>query len=228
MYLRKSFITCSNCGMQFPMPSEVKVYEEIDVDIINSICIGSYFERECPGCHCRDWYDLPVYYINVPAKWSVRLIPGLIRCDEYECFSIPVEADDSWHLRVVHNLEELREKINCCVSGIDDLSLEILKSKYLDRCLPEVRQMAHKLYFVGIRDIHDDFCDDCEEDEFMLIFDILDEENELVITIEADGNIYSRYNHDLCVLQDYPVTGKWITVDSEAAGRIGGIIEAIL
>lgn len=213
-------LCCLNCGHQWDAPEEITVTSPEDEAIIELICTGTFFERECPNCHQSDWYDVAVMFVFTDAHAAIKLIPGYPRKDSYPEIPIPEFADAHWMLRVVTDLEQLREKINCVYMGVDDLVMEYYKENYIDTCMPEIRCVEHRLFFTEEKEFDD-------IDNFsVLCFDLLDEENEHVMSITGSVDPFNILDQYFSKKNYLPPTGEWLTVDSTTVRHVKSIEEA--
>lgn len=125
---RQMTVNCSKCGK----PLTATVFESINTNfgenIANRIISGDLFNVECPHCHSISHLEYDFLYHDLhhgAMVWVVhRTSPEYIsRITEIR----DVKSHPYKTLRIVEDINALKEKVSCLESGRDDRVVELCK-----------------------------------------------------------------------------------------------------
>lgn len=120
-------IVCPMCGKRFPVAVHDFISAEENPDLRAAVLDGSLFTTVCP--HCGHVVDL--YY------------PCMYRDERHRYFVYMTDEEEGRHIfdalplslvkhRIVHDANQLREKIVLLDAGMDDRAVEVMKLIRLD------------------------------------------------------------------------------------------------
>lgn len=120
-------VTCPECGKPF----QVIIFESINTnyadDVADQVISGSLFHGKCPACGFVANLAYDVLYHDVKRSTMIWLIHKdgdyEKRVAEVRAIALPSQINT----RVVHSVNELREKVACLEANRDDRIIEMVK-----------------------------------------------------------------------------------------------------
>ena len=126
-------VTCPKCGKDSNFAVYLSINRQVSPDLAEKLMDGSLFRFDCPECGCSTIVTHQCLYNDMEAGYMVQLVPGdedKEFIDEFEKLAsdeLMAFAAGHYETRIVHTLNELREKAMVIRDGYDDGTIELLK-----------------------------------------------------------------------------------------------------
>ena len=124
----KATVNCPDCNTAFTTTVWSSVNTDLSDDLAKKIISGDFFDAKCPKCGFTAHMEYDVLYHDV--KRSVMIWVVHTNTPEYEkkCSEIRnTRVLPGYKVRMVRDMNELREKVAALEAGRDDRVIEICK-----------------------------------------------------------------------------------------------------
>ena len=120
-------IRCRFCGAE----AEITIFQSVNdhwPNVTKVIMTGELFEFICPRCRKKDRLEYDIIFNDFEHKAWIQVVhdPELIQ-RYIDMMKLTSQYMPETHMRIVRNMNELREKVSVFVRGRDDRIIEIYK-----------------------------------------------------------------------------------------------------
>lgn len=124
---RKQIVPCPHCHKEFPVTIWDSINTDLSPDLPERIITGEFFDAQCPHCGFVAHLEYDVLYHDMPHNVMVWVVHKTKDYNKRRAEIMGTCLFPGYRSRIVHTINELREKVAALESGKDDRVIELCK-----------------------------------------------------------------------------------------------------